>query len=77
MSKEKEILKIIPRFYRKGAEDIGLFFWVRAQLDVVPTIKIEQAIMSYLRFIGASLDEWDMDCARTIYYRMQKDFLKQ
>lgn len=74
MPVEKEITRLIPRIYKCNAENLGLFFYVKALQTHFPTIKIEQAIMSYFKFAGISVDEWDMDSARSTFTRMQKDF---
>jgi hypothetical protein len=74
MPKEREIKKPIPRFYKKTCENLGLFFFVKAQQQIVPTIQIEQGIMNYFRFIGVTLDEWDMESAKSTYNHMQRDF---
>lgn len=74
MPKEKELHRIIPKIYRRCAEDLGLFFWVKAQKSIVPTIRVDQAILSYFREIGISVDEWDLECARITYFRMQHEF---
>jgi hypothetical protein len=74
MPREKEFIKLVPKIYRRNAEDLGLFFWIRAQKDIVPTITIEQAILSYFRELGVSVDDWDMITARQTYTRMQHEF---
>jgi hypothetical protein len=76
MPKEKDILKLIPKIYRRNAEDLGLFFWIKAQQEILPTIKIEQAILSYFRYISVTVDDWDVDCAKSTYTRMQNEFFK-
>lgn len=73
---EKELVRLIPRIYKHNAENIGLFFFVKAQLQVFPTLKIDQAIRNFFRFADISPDEWDLDSARSTYVRMQKDFYK-
>lgn len=76
MPVEKELKKVIPKIYKWNVENLGLFFWVRAQLTLMPTVRIEQAINSYFKFIGISPDEWDYMGARTTYQRMQKEFFE-
>lgn len=75
MPVEKKCTKIIPKIYKHHAENIGLFFWIKGQMSIVPTVRIEQAIMSYMKFTGITLDEWDIECACSTYTRMQKEFL--
>jgi hypothetical protein len=74
MPKEKACLKLIPRIYKRNAEDLGLFFSVKAQQKIVPTVTIEQAIWNY--FAIADIDDWDMECAKTIYFRMQNEYFE-
>lgn len=72
MPKEKEFLKLIPKIYRKNAECIMLFSWVKAQQQIVPTITIDQAIWGFFKF--AHIDDWDIESARTTYARLQNDY---
>ena len=74
MPLEKKITKPIYNLYKKNAENLGLFFFVKGQQSLFPTIKIEQAIMGYFRFMGITLDDWDMECAKTIFTRLQNDY---
>jgi hypothetical protein len=74
MPKEKDCTKLIPRIYKKHAENIGLFFFVNAQRQIVPTVTLEQAIWNYFRY--AEIDDWDMESAMTTYSRLQVEFFK-
>jgi len=76
MPKEKKLTKCIPKIYKRNAENIGMFFWVRAQKDLVPTITIEQSIMKFFRFTGIDIEEWDIDCAKVTYCRLQDEFFE-
>jgi hypothetical protein len=71
MPKEKQLRKLIPKIYKWNAENLGLFFFIKGQQSIVPTITIDQAIHNYFRFIG---DDWDIETARAIYSRLQKEF---
>ena len=71
MPKEKECRSLIPKIYKSNAENLGLFFFVNAQRQIVPTITLEQAIWNYFRFANI---EWDMESARSTFGRMQKEF---
>jgi hypothetical protein len=71
---EKGCTKLIPKIYKHHAENIGLFFWIKAQLAIVPTVRIEQAILSYMKFTGITMDEWDIESASATYRKMQRDF---
>jgi hypothetical protein len=72
MPKEKELTKLIPRIYKYNTENLMLFCWVNSQRQVIPTITVTQAINNYFSY--ADIDDWDIESARTIYERMQKEF---
>ena len=74
MSCEKEFSKLIPRIYKWNAENLGLFFFIKAQLQVFPTLQIQAAINNYRRFTGITVDEWDDESMRTTYNRLQNEF---
>lgn len=77
MPKEKELTKSIANIYKKNAESLLLFAWVKGQKSIVPTVTLDQAILSYFRYMGISIDEWDIESARTTYNRLQKDFFNE
>lgn len=77
MPREKQCTRMIPKIYKHHAENIGLFFWIKAQMAIVPTVRKEQAILSYMKFTGITLDEWDIESACSTYARMQKEFLDE
>jgi hypothetical protein len=72
MPKDKEILKLIPTIYRKNFENLGIFFWVEAQKNIIPGITIEQSIVKFLKFADMDLD---IETALTIYQRLKKEYL--
>ena len=76
MPKEKKLTQCIPKIYKRNAENIGMFFWVRAQKNLVPTITIEQSIRKFFQFTNIGVDEWDIDCAEVTYYRLQEEFFE-
>jgi len=73
MPKEKECTKLIPKIYKVNAENLGLFFFVNAQRQIIPTITLEQALWNYFKF--AEID-WDMESAIATYGRLQKEYLE-
>lgn len=73
MPQEKQCTKLIPSIYKRNAENLGLFFFVNAQKQIVPTITLEQAIWNYFRFADI---EWDMESAKSTYCRLQKEYYK-
>lgn len=77
MPREKQCTRMIPKIYKHHAENIGLFFWIRAQMAIVPTVRKEQAVMSFFKEVGITLDEWDIESACSTYARMQKEFLDE
>lgn len=72
MPKTKEVLKLIPKIYQKSFENIALYFWVEGQKKIIPGITLEQSIQKFLTFTDMDLD---METAKTIYCRMQKEYL--
>lgn len=72
MSKGKEGLKVIPKIYRKNYENLGLFFWVEAQKNILPNITTAQSIQKYLTFVDEDLD---IESALTTYQRLKKEYL--
>jgi hypothetical protein len=73
MPKQKPCMGLIPNIYRKSYEDIGMFFWVEAQRNMLPTMTIVECIEKYFKFVGL---EWDIECALSTYTRLKKEFLK-
>lgn len=73
MPREKETTKLIPKLYKDNMENLGLFFFVRGQLDVFPAMHVDQAIRNYLRF--CKIEDWDMESARATYSRMNTDYI--
>jgi len=72
MSKGKEATKLIPKLYRKNFENLGLFFWVEAQKNLLPGITINQSIEKFCKFADVEID---IETARTIYERCKKEYL--
>jgi hypothetical protein len=75
MPSEKELIKIIPKIYRNTYENLALFFFIRGQLNIFPTIKLKQAIANFRRETGITEDEWDENCIRTTYGNIQREFI--
>lgn len=74
MPVEKGLTKLIPRIYKYNTENLGLFFYVKGQLKILPTMSLDQAVANYFKFLEITYKEWDLDSAKTTYNRMQKDF---
>lgn len=75
MPSEKKLIELIPKMYRWNFENMSLFVFIKAQQDVVPTIRIDQAIKNFCKYFNISEDEWDYDSIRATYIRLQKEFL--
>lgn len=74
MPKEKDFKQIIPKIYKCSAENLGLFFFVKAQQQIIPTMTINEGIHNYRKFLGITIDDWDDETMRMCYTRMQRDF---
>lgn len=57
--------------YKCNLESIGLLFFVKAQIQVFPTMKLQQAFNNFRRFTGITIDEWDDESMRATYTRLQ------
>ena len=77
MPSEKPLTKIIPKIYKCNTENIGLFFFVRAQLQLFPTMEIQKAFNNFRKFTGVTIDDWDDECMRTTYNRVQNLFIER
>lgn len=58
--------------YKKNFESLGLFFWVEAQRNVLPTITLTQAIDRYYRFIN---EPYDINVAIVTVSRMRSEYI--
>lgn len=74
MPTDKTVNKLIPRIYKWNMENIGLFFFVKGQQQIFPTMTTKQAMNNYRRFICIDFDEWDDECMRSTFNRLQKEF---
>ena len=74
MPSEKEFIILIPKIYKWNTENLGLFFFVKAQQQIFPTVSIDLSIKNYFRFIEIDVDDWDLECAKSTYTRLQHEF---
>ncbi len=73
MSKTK-FNELIPTIYRRNYESIGLFFFIKAQVQAFPTITVSQAIANFRKLTGITEDDWDNESMKSIYNRLQNDY---
>lgn len=64
--------KLIPKIYRRGYEDLAMYFYVMAQRDIVPAITIEKALYNFYKSIGE--EDFNIECSMTTFFRMQKEY---
>lgn len=72
MPKEKSYTSLLARIYKRNYEDIGMFFFIEGQRQIVPAITIEQAIYNYFRFMN--IEDFNYESALTTYSRMKKEY---
>lgn len=72
--REKDIVKLMPKFYRWNAYNTSMFFFIKAQLMLFPTMTLDQSISNYYKFTGLDEGEWDRMAIRMQYNRMQHEF---
>jgi hypothetical protein len=73
MPKEKEYTKLIPKIYKRKYEDIGMFFYVEAQLRIFPAMTVEQSIKSYFCFI--KVNDYNMESAIMTFSRLRGEYI--
>lgn len=71
MPREKPYIKDIAKIYKRNYEDIGMFFFVEGQRQIVPAVTIEQGIDNYFRLLG--IKDFNHDSAMATYTRMKKE----
>jgi hypothetical protein len=77
MPREKSFTKMIPKIYKCNAENLGLFFFIKAQLQTFPTLSVEGAMSNFRRFTGITIDDWDDESMRATYNRLQREYYKE
>lgn len=76
MPLEKKVTQLIPRIYKWNAENMALFWFIKGQMQLFPTIRLQQAMNNYRRFTGITVEDWDDESMRSTFNNMQKDFYK-
>ena len=74
MPREKVFTKIIPKMYKWNAENMALFWFIKSQLQIFPTMTIEQAMHNFRRLTEITIDDWDDESMRSTYTRLQKEY---
>lgn len=74
MPAEKELTKLIPRMYKWNSENNALFFWIKAQQQLFPTLTVDKSIQNFTKFTGITFAEWDLESMRSTFYRLQNEF---
>jgi len=64
----------ISSIYRWNVENIGLFFFIKAQQQAFPAITVQQAMNNYRKFTGIEIDQWDDESMRSTFIRLQKQY---
>jgi hypothetical protein len=73
MPKESEFEQTIPKLYRRKYEDIAMLFWVEAQMKLLPTLTLDQALTAYFKHIGCQY--FDISCERVKLSRLRSEFI--
>ena len=75
MPSEKEFSRMIPKMYRNNYEKLALFFFIRGQLRIYPTMQLKTAIENFRRETGITEEEWDTNCMRSCYTVITREFI--
>lgn len=70
MSRCKNYLVNIPRFYKLQAFDHLMFGYVQGLRKALPSMKVTDAIKTFLEAFSIDEDVYCFDTARVAYYRM-------
>lgn len=73
MSKGKLYMEMIPRLYKRQAENIAMLFFVEGQRSIVPAISVQKALYNYFRYIRE--ENFNIESAENIYVRLKKELL--
>ena len=72
MPKEKIFTNLIARIYKRNYEDIGMFFFVEAQRQIIPAVTIEQAVDNYFRYL--CVKDFNHDSAVATYSKLKREY---
>jgi hypothetical protein len=75
MPSEKKVLNPIPKVYKNNFEDIAMFFFIRGQQRILPTIALSQAIKGFRDETGITEYEWEDCCIRATFSRLSKEVI--
>jgi len=64
----------IPKLYKRNIEMIGLFFWIEGQKTIVSAITIDQCINGFMKYNGLTIDCYNPESAKAMYFQMKKEF---
>jgi len=74
MPAEKKFRHAFQNYYKALAEDIALYHWVIAIRSVLTKITIQDAVKLYLKYYDFSEDEFPLNTAIQMYYRVKDQF---
>lgn len=72
MPRVKESDKLIPKIYRRKYSDLGMYFYVRGQKDIMPAVPLVKAIENYYKSVRE--DDYDLQGSLTELTRMNHEF---
>lgn len=73
MPREKSLIKTIPKIYKRNFENLGLFFWVEAQKNILPKVTVAQSIKNYYELLD---EEYDIEICLVTISRMRAEFIE-
>ena len=74
-SKGHEVENKIPKLYKRTAINLLMYGYVTGVRATLHTIHVGDAIIMFMETFGLSHEEYNIDSAKVIYNRMQKEFL--
>lgn len=65
----------VPKFFRRNALDIIIHTWITATRNVLPSVTIQEAAMSCMKFYGISEDQMTLKSVISTYNRVHQELL--
>lgn len=66
----------IPKIYRRSSLDMLMFGFVEGMKAALPSLTIQECLIMFQKKTNLSDDQYPLESARTIYNRMQKEYIQ-
>jgi len=73
MRKEKPFKTVIPKLYKRAAEDLLLYAYVTGVQRALPDVSTKKAIELFMKEFDLSESDYPYNCAYTTFGRIRKE----